>query len=183
MDLITAIESRRSIRAYKDTPVKDEDIAKLLDLAQKAPNVAGNWHFTVIRNKEFLKEISEANRKIMLASGNPKNVAKAEDPNFDCFWHAPCAIVLSCDVKFPGGDASITMAGENICLAAQELGLATCFMGSSNMCMLMPGNEEIVKRFELPENYVPLFSIALGYPAQEAGPRPPAKPNTVKYID
>ncbi len=183
MELFTAIETRRSIRAYQDTPVKDEDIKKLLEMALIAPNAGGNWHFTVIRNKALLDEISELNRKMMLESGNPRNVAKAEDPNFHSFWHAPCAIVLSCDPNFPGSCATIAMAGENICLAALELGLGTCFMGSSNLCLMTPPGAEIVKKFELPEKYVPMFSIAVGYPAAAAGPRAPAKPNIVKCID
>ena len=56
-----AIFKRRSIRKYKDEPVSDELIDKLLRAAMAAPS-AGNeqpWHFVVVKDKETLKRLSK----------------------------------------------------------------------------------------------------------------------------
>ena len=55
-DIFEVIKNRRSVRAYKDEQISDEEIEKILDAAIKAPTARGEapWHFTVVQNKELL---------------------------------------------------------------------------------------------------------------------------------
>ncbi len=57
------IFSRRSIRKYTDDPVSDEQVTDLLRAAMAAPS-AGNqqpWQFVVVRDREVLEVIADAN--------------------------------------------------------------------------------------------------------------------------
>lgn len=78
MDLIEAITSRKSIRAYTNEPVKKEIISKILDIARWAPSAvnAQPWHVAVVTG-EIKKNISN---EIILAKKN--KVPSNTDYNF-----------------------------------------------------------------------------------------------------
>lgn len=65
MDLFDAIKGRTSIRRYKDRPVPDEDIRKILDAGRLAPSANNTqpWSFLVIKDKETLVKMAEAVRQ------------------------------------------------------------------------------------------------------------------------
>lgn len=61
MDVFEAVQERRSIRAYQDTPVPREKLEKILEAARLAPS-AGNaepWHFIVVTDIEKRKVLSK----------------------------------------------------------------------------------------------------------------------------
>ena len=58
METFDAIEKRSSIRGYKDEQISDDELQKVLSVANKAPN-AGPYYVTVIQDKDLLKEIND----------------------------------------------------------------------------------------------------------------------------
>lgn len=61
MELHDLIYNRHSIRKFKDTPVPDEDILKILDSArvgQSSENYQ-NWHFIVVENQDFKDKLGK----------------------------------------------------------------------------------------------------------------------------
>jgi nitroreductase len=65
MDLFEAIAGRTSIRRFKDQPVPEEDIRKVLDAGRLAPSANNTqpWSFLVIRDRAMLAEMAEAVRQ------------------------------------------------------------------------------------------------------------------------
>lgn len=61
MELMDLIYSRQSCRKFKDTPVPDEDVRKILDVMRVAPSTENNqnWHFIVVRNQDFKDKLRE----------------------------------------------------------------------------------------------------------------------------
>ena len=61
MELHDLIYSRQSVRKFKDTPVPDEDVLKILDAVRVGPSSENehNWHFLVVRNEEFKRKLGE----------------------------------------------------------------------------------------------------------------------------
>ena len=62
MDVFKAIKGRRSVRAFTDEPVSEEEINQLLDAARWAPS-AGNiqpWEFIVVRDAKVKRGLVEA---------------------------------------------------------------------------------------------------------------------------
>jgi len=59
MDTLDAIHTRRSIRKYRDEPVPDELVERILAAAMMAPSARNGqpWQFVVIRDRELLVEI------------------------------------------------------------------------------------------------------------------------------
>jgi len=65
MDLFQAIAGRTSIRRFKDQPVPDEDIRKILDAGRLAPSANNTqpWSFLVIKDRALLGKMAEAVRQ------------------------------------------------------------------------------------------------------------------------
>ena len=53
MDLVESIKSRKSIRGYKPTPVPQETLTQILEIATRAPSATNTqpWKFTILGGK------------------------------------------------------------------------------------------------------------------------------------
>lgn len=73
MDIIEAIKTRKSIRRFKSDPVTRDVLAKLLDVASRAPSAMNTqpWIFTVLAG-DVLEKIKQGNLE-MLSSKTPPN--------------------------------------------------------------------------------------------------------------
>jgi len=115
LDVFEAIQARKSIRAYQDTPVPREKLERILDAGRLAPSARNTepWHFITVTETE--------KRKRLAAGLYAKFVAQA-----------PLAIVVLGDKKASSDwyvvDASLAL--ENMVLAAVNEGLGTCVVGS-----------------------------------------------------
>ena len=60
--MIETIKKRRSIRSYKDAPLKEDHLNTILEAAIYAPSGMNyqTWHFTAILNAEKIVEIGRA---------------------------------------------------------------------------------------------------------------------------
>ena len=131
MDVFEAIKTRKSWRKYKSTPVRDEDLQKVLEAARWAPSWKNTqvWRFVVVRDNEIKKKLADT-----LA---PTNGAAEGIRN------APVTIVACAELQKAGfkmGQAEtakgdwfmydVGLAMEHICLAAAALGLGTVHVGS-----------------------------------------------------
>jgi nitroreductase len=65
MDLFDAIKGRTSIRRFKQAPVPDEDIRKILDAGRLAPSANNTqpWSFLVIKDRAVLAAMAVAVRQ------------------------------------------------------------------------------------------------------------------------
>ena len=84
MDVLKAIETRRSVRKYKPVPVLNGDLKKILEAGRRAPS-AGNkqpWGFIVVRDAERRKKLAETARNQMWTADVGAFVAVFFDPVF-----------------------------------------------------------------------------------------------------
>jgi len=83
MDVIEAITTRKSIRAYKPDPIKKETIEEILKIAVHAPSGtnAQPWEFTVITGK-VLETVKQANVELVNSKTPP-------NPDFFYFENWP----------------------------------------------------------------------------------------------
>jgi len=160
MDLIQAINTRRSIRRYKDKPLEKGLIEQILHAAQMAPS-AGNLQardFVVVTEKKIKERLAEA----------------ALDQSF--IAEAPAAIVVCANLERSGRiyrargeelysiqDASASTM--NMLLAAHSLGMGTCWVGAFY-------EEAVSKILGLPSSIRPIAIIPVGYPAETPRPTP-----------
>jgi nitroreductase len=67
MDLFEAIKGRTSIRRFKDRPVPDGDIERIVDAGRLAPSANNTqpWSFLVIKDKKTLNKMAGAVREMI----------------------------------------------------------------------------------------------------------------------
>ncbi|MFN4133349.1 MAG: nitroreductase family protein [Candidatus Hadarchaeales archaeon] len=161
MDIFEAIRGRRSIRSFKDEPVDEEDLRKILEAGALAPS-AGNcqpWDFVVVRSKEVKEKLSAA------ALGQEHVV------------EAPVVVVVCANVKRSSSRygrrgaelyciQDTAAAVQNMMLAAHALGYGACWVGAFD-------DEKAAKIIGTPAGVRPVAIIPIGRPAEK--PRVPSR--------
>jgi nitroreductase len=155
MDALTAILSRRSIRRYTDKKVSDEVIKSLLEAAMAAPSANGKspWQFLVVTERAKLDAVPSVH------------------PYSKMLFEAPLAILVCGDMSAESNIGYLAIdcsaAVENILVAANSLGLGGVWLG------VYPRDKRIRAMqtlFKVPEKFIPLALISLGYPAEQKPP-------------
>ncbi len=149
MEFRDVLLSRKSCREYVDMKVEKEKLDQVVTSGSLAPlgmPRMGKPHLTVITDPGTLKALG-------YISG----------PDRDAIYGAPALIVVSCpDVPRPGlSRMNAACVVEMMSLAATDLGLANIYL--YGVTMGLSKNEEMMKKIGIPEGYIPLSRLALGY--------------------
>ena len=162
MDVLDAIATRRSIRRYKDTPVDEATLEKILEAARWAPSWANTqcWRFVVVRDNDIRAGLVDA-----LSENNPATKG---------LQNAPVIIVACAKLERSGyyhsepqtvkGDFymfDVALAMQNLVLAAHALGLGTVHVGLFD-------HDKVDKLLNVPEGHTVVEMTPLGYPDREA---------------
>lgn len=181
MELLDAIYGRRAIREYTTAPVDEGAIHKLLDAAIQAPSAmnAQPWAFVVVQDRPLLRSLSDRAKAHLTGEyANDPRMARyrdvLSDPAFDIFYGAPTLIVICAGEGglIPAEDCCL--AGENLMLAAVELGLGTCCIGWARPVMNLPQTKA---ELGIPAELSPVLPIIVGHPSARpvAPPRRPPR--------
>lgn len=146
MKVFDAIQGRKSVRAYAPTPVPKETIEKILDAASLAPSAMNvqPWYFIVVTDAEKREKISKSGRFAGFLKESPVVIVGCGDRRASPEWYVV--------------DVSIAM--QNIVLAATGEGLGTCWIGSFDEALV----KELLK---IPEHFDVVALLALGYPREK----------------
>ena len=172
------IEARRSIRNYKDQPVESEKLQRLAELGVAAPSAMNKqeWEVRIVNSAEWIENCTKD--YLAAIEGTNKADYMLRDPNFkNIFRNAPAVIFVAA----PQGmfcDLNIGLLGENIMLAAVEMGLGTCCLGSVVPMFEEPAMAPYVASLGFSEGYNLRYALAVGYPNEE----PEAKPRDLSKI-
>ena len=172
------IEARRSIRNYKDQPVESEKLQRLAELGVAAPSAMNKqeWEVRIVNFAEWIENCTKD--YLAAIEGTNKADYMLRDPNFkNIFRNAPAVIFVAA----PQGmfcDLNIGLLGENIMLAAVEMGLGTCCLGSVVPMFEEPAMAPYVASLGFSEGYNLRYALAVGYPNEE----PEAKPRDLSKI-
>lgn len=155
MEVIEAINKRQSIRDYKDTPVPEDKLRRVLEAGRMAPS-GGNrqeMKFVVVREKEARLKLAEA-------SGGQRHVGQA--PVLIAAVATVTDRIMLCGV--PAYPVDVAIAVDHMTLAAFEEGLGTCWIGAFRQ-------EMVRKALKIPESCVVVSLLTLGFPAAEGRPK------------
>ena len=169
-EVLTAIASRRSCRAYKPEQITRDEL--------DAVTTAGTWAATgmgkqspvmvAVQDKADLAELSRLNAAIMGTKSDP-------------FYGAPTAVLVLGEKANSNGvqDASLVLG--NLMLAASSIGLGSCWINRARETFEMPEGKALLTKWGLDaEKYVGVGYCILGYPA-ENGTHAPA-PRKADYV-
>jgi hypothetical protein len=129
-ETLKIIQQRRSIRSYKDEPIREEELQAVVEAGLYAPNAGGQaWHFTVIQNKKLLDRLNLAAKEAAKQMDMQHLRELGNNEEFNCLYGAPVLIIVSGDEQVPIPlEADCAAATQNMLLAAESLGLGTCWI-------------------------------------------------------
>lgn len=148
MDLKETIKTRRSVRAYKQEPVPEEKLNKVLEAARLAPSAhnAQDWKLVVVKDSEKRKQLAEAANQDFIGEAPVIIVAVALDPKDHLSSGVPTYAV------------NLGIAIDHVTLQAWAEGLGTCWIGAFSQ-------QEVKQVLNIPEQYKVVILLPLGYPA------------------
>jgi FMN reductase [NAD(P)H] len=184
MNISEAIAKRKSVRAYLDKPVPTDDLAKIVEAGQWAPN-AGPFQISVVRNARLRQKINDRTLDAMVHSANEFLRQRASLPGYQPIYGAPVLILLSAPANAPYSAVNTALAAENMLLEATGLGLGSCHIITPTLALNGENNRDLAREAGLPDGNVVQCAVIVGYAAAEnkftAGER--TRKGSVNYVD
>ena len=176
MTIFETILARRSVRRYKARKVDRTTISILLEAAVHAPTAIHQepWAFVVIQDKVLLRSLSDLAKPLFIAEAQEKGLEHAGHsfdifnyPDFNIFYDATTLILICGRTSAPSFSADCWLAAENLMLAACAMGLGSCVVGSALPALNTPETKVLLS---IPENFIAVAPIIVGYPDDEIVP-------------
>jgi len=170
MKIYNAIISRRTIRKFRQKPIKLSILKRMVNSGRLAPSV-GN-----LQPLEYVIAVDDALREKIFSNvrwaqyiapeGNPKNNERPV---------AYIIILVNKEISFGSFfKYDVGASAENITLAALEEGIGCCWIGSFN-------RKKIENILKIPEQYSADLVLALGYPLENPEYYDIEKGKSIKY--
>ncbi len=156
MEVWEAIRKKRAVRVFKNEPLSDEAVTRILEAGRRSQSSKNTqpWDFIAIRDREQLQSVSKLGNWTGHVAGAALCVAivvPAPQPGQDVDWKH----------MFDAGQAASYMQ-----LAALEIGVGSC-LGTVYQY------DEARQVLGYPEDKTVRIVISFGYPAEQ--PESPAK--------
>jgi nitroreductase len=183
-ETIKIIKQRRSVRSFADEQIKEEELQAVLEAGLYAPNAGVQaWHFTVIQNKELLDRLNFEAKEVAKQLDIEHLRELGNDDEFNCLYGAPALLIVSGNEQAPIPlEADCAAATQNILLAAESIGLGSCWIFFVMLAFNSPQGAKLRKELKIPERYKPYYSAVLGYKKADVVYIPNRKPNLITYI-
>ena len=154
METLKALAMNKTTKKFLKQQISESDLYSILQAGCSLPNIGiyNNLHLTVVQNPELLELIAATIRKAF------------DKPDMKPFYDAPTLILVS-SLKEKGEYPSVEYGNaaclvDNIHVAATDIGV-----GSVNLWTFVNPIKMLVKELELPEGFLPMAGIGIGYPA------------------
>jgi nitroreductase len=155
--IVEAMLSRKSIRKFKKRIPSKKTVETIVRAGQQAPFASQLCSLLLKRDRDnipyqapisFIFLIDLHRMELIMREGKWKMITND-------------LLMLLFGIQ----DA--TLMGENMVMAAESLGLGSCYIG-----MIPYMAKQIAKKYKLPQKVFPLVELVMGYPAEEKPARP-----------
>lgn len=184
-EMMETIMHRRAIRRFEEKQVDETALQQILQAGLYAPSAGGRQGviFAVSQDKETnerLGRIKRANSQPRMATAtsyvSKEQPSIADDPALkNAFYDAPTVITLFAPKNFLFSAEDCAVAAENMMLAADSLGVGSCYIGQGWTAFADPYGQEVLRRWGIRTDYYAVMQLLLGYP-REGDRHPEPKP-------
>jgi nitroreductase len=151
MDILEAMNTRRSIRVYKEATVPKDKLDLILQAAMSAPSAYNQQigHFIVIQEPLLLQKIAQISPKAYMCAKAPMGIlvcgdlAAAEAPSY---WVQDCSAIT-----------------ENLLIAVHALEMGAVWTAVYPLEEVMGGFRHLLA---IPSHIIPFSFVILGFPAE-----------------
>jgi len=160
------ILQHRTIRKYKDTPIEEELLNKILEAGCRASTTGNMQVYSIIVNRgpEMKEKLSGCHFNQPMVKKAPVVLTFCADFNRFNRW---CRL----NNADPGYDNFLSfftaaidalLVAQNVCLAAESEGLGICYLGTTTY---LAG--KIIDVLQLPKGVVPVTTVTVGWPDED----------------
>ena len=197
MDVFSCISTRHSTRKFKEEPVPQEVLDKVIEAGRQAPSGKhkNQSRFIVIRKKEVLQElialVQQEFAKMEVTPENDDNfggaIRAAKKGGYAFMYNAPILIVVANKRDYGNKYADVSCAMQNMMLAANALDLGSCWINQLRWLQDNPVLRAYLQKLGMAEDEEVCASLSIGYPDTPDGLPGrrvmPVTGNSVVYID
>lgn len=165
--------------------MEETALNQILTAGLYAPSAGGRQRVLFVVCQE--REVNERLGKIKRGNSTPQMatatsyVSKeqpsiADDPNLkNAFYDAPTVITMFAPKNFLFSAEDCAAAAENMMLAADSLGVGSCYIGQGWTAFADPYGQEILRKWNIRTDYYAVMQLLLGYP-RKGDSHPTPKP-------
>ncbi|UFN43909.1 NADPH-dependent oxidoreductase [Nocardioides okcheonensis] len=173
-DVVRLQLAHRSVRRFLPDEVSEPELRALVAAAQSAPTSSNlqPWSVVAVRDPERRRRLSTlAARQSFVAEaplllvwvadlGRARRLAESRGSSVDAADYLETALI---------GFIDVALAAQNAVVAAESLGLGSCYVGA-----IRNNPEEVAAELGLPPHAVAAFGLAVGRPdpSEHAGVKP-----------
>ena len=174
MDVFSCIATRHSTRKFKEEPVPQEVLDKVIEAGRQAPigKHKNQSRFIVIRKKEVLQElialVQQEFAKMEVTPENDDNfggaIRAAKKGGYVFMYNAPVLIVVANKRDYGNKYADVSCAMQNMMLAANALDLGSCWINQLRWLQDNPVLRAYLQKLGMAEDEEVCASLSIGYP-------------------
>lgn len=162
-EILQNIKTRRSIRKYKETQITEDELKTVLEAGTYAPSGRGMQSpvLVAVQDPETMKQIVKMNAAVLGSDTNP-------------YYGAPSVILVFAptDRTTYLEDGSCVL--DTMMLASHSIGLASCWIHREKEMFETEEGKALMTKWGIPENFVGIGALALGYADCDL-PQPPER--------
>ena len=170
-EVLSCIETRRSVRAYEKRQVEEEKLQAVLRAGTFAASGMGRQsaQIVAVQDPETIETLSRLNAEILGAEGDP-------------YYGAPTLLLVFADseVRTFVEDGCCVLA--NLMLAAHAVGLGTCWINRERQMFEREEGQELMRRWGLSPSMKGVGALSLGYAAGETKAPAPRKADYIRRV-
>ena len=168
MDAMQNLLTRRSVRQYKEDPIPQDVLERIVKAGTNAATGMGKQSpiIVAVTNRALRDRLSRMNAAVMGGSGDP-------------FYGAPVVLVVLADKSIGTHvyDGSLVMG--NLMLAAHAEGVASCWIHRAKEEFESEEGRQILRDLGIEGDYEGIGHCILGY---ADGEEPQPKPRKASYV-
>ena len=155
--MIKAMLNRKSIRKFTDDIPSDNTVQTIVRAGQQAPFAA--QLYSILLSRERKRNACHAPLLFTFCVDLHKMETVMKKRGWSMITNDLLMLIF--------GIQDATLAGENMVMAAESVGLGSVYLGGVPYWI-----KKIRKKYKLPKRVFPFVQLAMGYPAENPPPRP-----------
>lgn len=168
--ILEQVKKRRSIRKFKEQPVGEDVLSRILEAALRASSSGNMQAFSVIVTTDpgLKTRMSPAHFHQAMVTEAPVFLTFCADFHRMRRWLALREAPANFDnfMSFMIASIDAVLAAQTAALAAEAEGLGICFLGTT-----LASCDHLAEILKCPPHVVPVAGFALGVPAEDPAPR------------
>ncbi len=170
-DIHKLLRSHRSIRAFKDEPLSDDEVADIVQSGLSAATSSNIQATTVVRvrnpeTRAAISEVAGGQQQILTAGAFMVWCADMHRTETACEL-AGGSMTSGMTEQFIIATVDVSLAAQNAVVAAEAMGYGICYIGA-----VRNDPQKVSDLLQLPDHVYPVFGLCIGTPDQDPEVKP-----------